>query len=146
MLLYHKLIQVDEYIVKSLFSFLDEILIMNKIMILAGAILLISGCSSKPNVAQPAIKINPEVLGSWIDDNGCSMSIDLIDKELVLREFSNSHGVNYTNVDLQWTKQSVFTVFSSTESDVKFSGSFSDGFITIDNGVCSKILHKDGTK
>jgi hypothetical protein len=119
---------------------------MNKILILLSSVLLV-GCMSKPSTIQPASKISSEVLGTWKDDGGgCSMLIELHADNLVLTNFTNASGVNYHNVNLQWSKQSVFTVFSSTESSTPFIGRFNDGLITIDNGLCNKILKKINTK
>lgn len=115
---------------------------MRKLFLLIGVLVVVS-CSNSAGVVQPVSKFNPEVLGTWNDDNGCKMSLERVEDKLILRNFTNSKGVEYQNINLEWNKQSVFTVFTSTESNVKFTGSFSDGFITIDNGLCNKILRKE---
>lgn len=114
---------------------------MNKKLVLTilSSFFLLYGCNHKAKSHQ---KINPEILGVWQDSSGCKLKLGLLNDTLILESFSNANNVNLNNINLDWSKQSVFTVFTSTESNIKFSGSFSDGLMTIGDKLCAQPLYK----
>lgn len=113
---------------------------MKKYSLLLSLCAVLCSCGQH-HVSKP--QINPEILGVWQDSAGCKLELAIgSNHNLLLTKLSNAQNLHLTNVPLKWSKQSVFTIFKSTESGIDFSGSFSDGLMTIDNKVCLQILHK----
>lgn len=98
----------------------------------------LTACSSHKRAAQ----LNPEILGAWTDGFGCKVRLDMQSNQLTLINFTNNDGFHLNNVTLKWYKDSVFTRFQATESDINFAGGFSDGTMTIDGTLCAQPLHK----
>lgn len=102
-----------------------------------GILCVMAGCSMH-KVSSP---INPELIGSWSDDNGCLATFIKRDDKLVLRSFSNSSHIKFDNINLVSYKESIFSKFKAEDTNLSFKGMFTEGVIIIDN-YCSQALHK----
>lgn len=100
----------------------------------------LSSCSKHNSAARK--QLNPEILGKWQDGFGCNLELSLSNNQLTLLDFTSPKGVHLVNQPLKWSKESVFTNFTTLESEPVLSGSFSDGLILVGNSLCRQALHK----
>jgi hypothetical protein len=102
------------------------------------------GCKSSHHGTDD--KLNPELLGKWSDDNGCSLELTLHQQQLQLINFANDRGYQLNNVSLVWHKESIMTKLVAINSALKWSAIFSEGFLMIDDHLCKQPLHKVDSK
>ncbi len=103
------------------------------------ATFMLTGCKHKST----SNLINPEFIGIWKSDNGCSMTLAKNVNTLVLLKYTDSKQHNFTNIRLKLAKDSIGTKFSSLDNKIPFSGLYLEGEMIIDN-YCNQPLHKIG--
>lgn len=100
---------------------------------------MLSGCSGHKSA--PNTSVNPEIIGSWSNDSGCTATFTKENEKLVLAKFNNSDNTSLKNIQLASLKESIFSKFKAEDANVKFNGMFTEGQIIIDN-YCKEALHK----
>ena len=112
--------------------------------IFCGTLCVLAGCGT--HKASSVDNVNPELIGSWNNDSGCSAIFIKHNGKLVLQNFSNSHSAKFDNINLVSYKESIFSKFKAEDSTIQFKGMFTEGVIIIDN-YCKEALHKvDGSQ
>jgi hypothetical protein len=102
--------------------------------------LILSACDKHKSRANT--NLNPEIIGSWSNEDGCAATFAGQNGHLILTKFTDaSRHVSFTQVKLASLKENIFSKFNSSDPQIKFSGMFSEGQIIIDN-YCKKALHK----
>src|SRR3990167_8361766 len=87
-------------------------------------------------------KINPELIGTWSSDIGdCYLTLATKDNGLILANFYDLNKHNFSNLPLKTWKESISTKFATINKKIKFSGSYLEGQMIIDN-YCKETLHK----
>lgn len=89
-------------------------------------------------------QVTPEIFGVWQDAGGCTLHVNMVNNQLTLIKFENGNGISFNNESLVWSKKSVFTNFATRDN--KFSASFSDGFVMVNNNYCKQTLRKVDNK
>ena len=117
---------------------------IQKFVILSSIVLSLSACNNKDT--HKTAEVNPEVLGMWSDAVGCSLTLQLVNHELILVDFHNAQGVSKSNIKLNIRKDSVMTRLIATDSTNDWSAIFSEGLIMVDNKLCKQALHKVDSK
>lgn len=105
-------------------------------------IVMLSGCMKHEN-PPPSIpdNINIEMFGSWANENGCSATFAKDKDKIFLVKFSDGHDRVYNDIILFSKKESILTKFEAMNHNLKFSGTFVEGVIVI-NDYCTDPLHK----
>ncbi len=117
---------------------------IQKFIILSGIVLSLLACNNKD--AHKTVEVNPEVLGMWSDAMGCSLTLQLVNHELILVDFHNAQGVSRTTIKLNTRKDSIMTRLVAADSTNDWSAIFSEGLIMVDNNLCKQALHKVDSK
>ncbi len=117
---------------------------MQKFIILSSIVLSLLGCNNKDT--HKTVEVNPEVLGMWSDAMGCSLTLQLVNHELILVDFHNAQGVSRSTIKLNTRKDSIMTRLVATDSTNNWSAIFSEGLIMVDNNLCKQALHKVDSK
>ncbi len=100
---------------------------------------LLNACSG--HKLTPNTSVNPEIIGSWSNDSGCTATFTKENEKLILAKFNNSANTSLDNIQLASLKESIFSKFKAEDANVKFSGMFTEGQIIVDS-YCKEALHK----
>ena len=123
---------------------MSSILGTNLIRLATLAIVLtifIPGCTNHSQQRPLGSKINPELFGSWRNDNGCQLSLAPESDTIILQSFNDAKQDNFQQLLLDVSKESIFTRLRSRNKQIDFKASFAEGMITIE-GYCNQALHK----
>lgn len=108
-------------------------------------ILFLCACNKNVHTAPDIITnyFNPEMIGHWSNDTGCNIDFAKDGSHYLVTSFSDTKGHHLSNLILNSSKKSIMTEFMAQDKSIKFSGSFAEGMLVI-NDYCDEALHKVG--
>ena len=100
--------------------------------------ILLFGCEHK-NIAP---EINVELYGKWrSNDSNCNLQLVKSGDSIIVENFTNLEHQSINRLPLNFKKDGVYTLFTSTKATVDFNIVYVEGNLTIDR-YCSEPLHK----
>lgn len=118
---------------------------IQKLVMISSLALFLSACNNK-GASKAVTTVNPELIGMWSDDAGCSLTLQKTSQGLVLDDFHNAQGVSKSKVKLNIKKDSVMTRIIAVDPSSSWSAIFSEGLLMVDNKLCKQALHKIDSK
>ena len=93
-----------------------------------------------------AKSINPELIGTWSNDNNsCALQLVKQNESLILLDYHDQNKRNLNNVKLSFTTYSIETKLKAIiNPKIQFNAKYIDGTIIIDT-YCSSPLRKLGS-
>lgn len=98
------------------------------------------GCGRDQRATNSSDNIHRELWGSWSNEQGCDAKFTHRNKNLILSSFNNNRYF-FKDIALTTQKNGIITYFAA--HTLKFSGSYVEGALIIDN-YCKEPLHKIG--
>lgn len=126
------------------FSFSGKkIQIINRmtITILFTTLLVIFLSSCNKNAKRYNAKtINPELIGTWISTDKCTLTLKKENDTLILTDYNNNKGLQINNIPLTFKLYSIATELKNKNAaDPEFNAKYIDGAIIMNSNDCQPL-------